>query len=404
MARREFVLPDVGEGLADVEVLKWMVGVGDTINENDLLAEIETDKAVVQMPAPATGRVVEQCAREGERVAVGAVWVVIEVADGDHVAVAQGAGSEPRGRAEAPAAASAPATTARGDSAMRASPVARKTAENLRVDLTAVVGTGPGGRITVDDVKAAASTPPAAATALPVADERVPVRGIRRRIAEAMAHSVRTIPHVTGFQEFDAAELVRLRDRLKPLAEQDGVRLTFVPFVVKAVVLGLKAHPYLNASFDEGEPAIVLKKSYNIGIATATPGGLLVPVIHHADRLGLLDIARRGTALADAAREQRVAPADLAGGTFTITNVGPTRGWLGTSIIRYPEAAILGIGRIEERAVVRDGQIVARPIMPVSLSFDHRVIDGEDGLAFLGTVRDLIEHPERLLLGEPAWS
>jgi pyruvate dehydrogenase E2 component (dihydrolipoamide acetyltransferase) len=147
-----------------------------------------------------------------------------------------------------------------------------------------------------------------------------------------------------------------------------------------------------------------LKKRYNIGVAAATPGGLLVPVIHDADRMSLLEIARRAGELAEAAREQRVAPADLAGGTFTITNVGPARGWFGTSIIRHPEVAIFGIGRIEDRAVVHDGEVVARPIMPVSLSFDHRVIDGEDGLAFLASVRELIENPERLLVGEPAWS
>jgi pyruvate dehydrogenase E2 component (dihydrolipoyllysine-residue acetyltransferase) len=411
VARREFVLPDIGEGLADVEVLKWMVGVGDHINENALLAEIETDKAVVQMPAPASGRIVELRVREGERIAVGAVWLVMEVAGTDEAAGVETAHSQPQARVDGTGVTRGPATAPRSDGAVRASPVARKTAESLGVDLASVAGTGPGGRITVEDIKAAAgaqrvalSTPMQPAASQPASEERIPVRGIRRRIAEAMLHSVRTIPHVTGFQEFDAAELVRLRDRLKPQAERAGVRLTFVPFVVKATVLGLKAHPYLNAIFDEDEPAIVLKKTYNIGVAAATPGGLLVPVIRDADRMGLLDIARRATDLAEAARGQRVLPADLAGGTFTITNVGPAHGWFGTSIIRHPEVAILGIGRIEERPVVRDGQIVARPVMPVSLSFDHRVIDGEEGLAFLATVRELIENPERLLLGEPAWS
>jgi pyruvate dehydrogenase E2 component (dihydrolipoamide acetyltransferase) len=412
MARREFVLPDVGEGLADVEVLKWMVGVGDQISENELLAEIETDKAVVQMPAPATGRIIELRAREGERVAVGAVWIVMEVADAAVGVAAPSAQHDSRADTRGSVFTAQAAVAPRDGGPVKASPVARKTAESLGVDLNRVVGSGPGGRITVEDIKAAAGAPPDATrsaqspspAAASVDEERIPVRGIRRRIAEAMLHSVRTIPHVTGFQEFDAGELVRLRDRLRPQAESAGVRLTFVPFVVKAVVQGLKAHPYLNATFDENEPAIVLKKAYNIGVAAATPGGLIVPVVRHADRMSLLDIARRAGDLADAARDQRVSPADLAGGTFTITNVGPARGWFGTSIIRHPEVAILGIGRIEERAVVRDGQVVARPIMPVSLSFDHRVIDGEDGLAFLATIRELLENPERLLIGEPAWT
>jgi len=215
-----------------------------------------------------------------------------------------------------------------------------------------------------------------------------------------MAHSVREIPHVSGFQEFDAQRLVALRGRL--MAQAEGLRLTFLPFIVRAAVLALRAHPYLNASFDPAEPAVVLKKTYGIGIATATEAGLVVPVVRDADRLSFLDLARRIDALAQAARDQRLAPGDFQGGTFTVTNVGPAGGWFGTSIIRHPEVAILGVGRIEDRAVVRDGQIAARPVLPVSLTFDHRVVDGDMGLAFLRTLRSSLEGPDALVSDLPA--
>ncbi len=383
MARQEFRVPDVGEGLADVEVIKWLVNVGDTINENDPLAEIETDKAVVAMPAPATGRIIELTIREGERVKVGAVWLVMDIQDGQPAVVEPAA-------------------------VVRASPVVRKTAQELGVPLERVDGSGPGGRITVEDVTrfaerqggVAAPRPAAAATGqgVPAADiERVPLRGIRRRMAEAIAASARTVPHVSGFYEFDAAGLVALRERLKPQVETGGARLTFLPFLVKAVVLGLRAHPYLNASLDDNEQVILLKRFYHIGIATATPGGLVVPVLHHADRLSLLEIARKGDGLIQAARAERLSPEAVRGCTFTITNVGQAGGWFGTSLIRPPEVAILGVGRIEDRAVVRAGQVVARPVLPVSLTFDHRVIDGDGALAFIGTLRESLENPERLL-------
>ena len=183
----------------------------------------------------------------------------------------------------------------------------------------------------------------------------------------------------------------------------EGIRLTFLPFIVKATVAALRAQPYLNATLDEAQGAILLKKVFHIGLATSAPDGLVVPVIHHADRLGILEIAREIERLSSGARSRTLAPEDLQQGTFTISNVGAQRGWLNTSLIRHPEVAILGVGRIEERAVVRDGQVVARPIMPLALTFDHRVVDGEQGLGFMLALRELLEQPERLLDGEPAW-
>ncbi|NJN94638.1 MAG: 2-oxo acid dehydrogenase subunit E2 [Anaerolineales bacterium] len=229
-------------------------------------------------------------------------------------------------------------------------------------------------------------------------DERIPVRGLRRRIAEALTETARDVPHVAGFHEFDADALVKERAYLQRHAEAVGVRLTYLPFVIKACVEALKQHPYLNASYADGaDPVIVFKKSYNIGIATATDEGLVVPVLHHADQFDLFELARRADELVTAARERRATPKDMQNGTFSITNVGQMGGWFGTSILRAPEAAILGIGKIEDRAVVRQGQIVARPILPIALTFDHRVIDGQQALAFIQTLRRYLEEDPRSL-------
>ena len=243
----------------------------------------------------------------------------------------------------------------------------------------------------------ATSAPPSEVTATEV-DERIPVRGLRRRIAEYLTETYRNIPQVSGFHEFDAFALVNERKYLIRRAEDAGVYLTFLPFIIKAVVEALKKHPYLNSSYIDGDdPAIILKKTYNIGIATATPDGLVVPILHQADQLDLFDIARRSEQLISNARERRSTPQEMKGGTFTISNIGPAGGWFGTSLLHGNETAILGVGKIEDKAVVRDGQIVARPIMPISLTFDHRVIDGDEALAFVQTLRHYLENDPRRL-------
>jgi pyruvate dehydrogenase E2 component (dihydrolipoamide acetyltransferase) len=414
MARFEFNMPDVGEGLADVEIIEWFVEVGDTIEENQPIADVETDKAIVTMPAPATGKIVELAARVGERVKVGAVLLVIETDGGavpEPLSEVETA-SDPAAEAEVSDNGQAQANSSSTSRPVMASPVARKMAQEFGVNLEDVVGTGPRGRITTDDVQqhsdqlkrdggvkeAAPSADVTKPSQAPGPVERIPVRGLRRRIAEALAETARTVPHVAGFHEFDAQALIEERSYLKPYAEAAGTNLTFLPFIVKAVAVALQKHPYLNASFVDGdEPEILLKKHYNIGIAAATDEGLVVPVIRHADRLDLFEIARRSEALITSARERRIAPAEMKEGTFTISNVGPAGGWFGTSIIRAPEAAILGVGKIEERAVVRNGQIVARPILPIALTFDHRVIDGDEALAFVQTLRQLLETDPRSL-------
>jgi pyruvate dehydrogenase E2 component (dihydrolipoamide acetyltransferase) len=385
MAEVAFPMPDVGEGLAEVELVRWLVSVGDRVQENQPVAEVETDKAVVEMPAPATGRVTWG-APPGQRIRVGEVWLRMEVDAATAVAPSGPDVAVPAAPASPP-----PASPAR----VQASPAARRLAQELGVALDEVRGTGPGGRITVDDVQRHAG-PRAVTPAGPAEDERIPLRGIRRRMAETMAHSARTIPHVSGFHEVDASALVALRDRLRPRAEAAGVRLTYLPVLVRATVQALQKHPYLNASLDEDAQVIVLKKAYHIGIAVASPQGLVVPVVHHADRLGLLDLARRIEELLALARSGRLSPEQVRGGTFTITNVGPAGGWFGTSLIRPPEVAILGVGRIEDRPVVREGRIVARPILPLTLTFDHRVVDGETALAFVRTLRAVLEAPDGL--------
>lgn len=400
MAVVELRLPDIGEGLAEVELVRWYVVVGDRVEENQPIADVESDKAVVTMPAPASGVVTRLCVNEGERVKVGSLLMVVD----GHTSARSDAQADGD---EQPARAGAGAGDTPAGEAIAAAPAARRLASERQVDLRRVTGTGARGRITVEDVERAA-TERADATALsraPVDDdvEVVAFRGIRRRIAEAMERSHRTIPHVSGFHEFDAEALVHLHIELRPQAERLGVRLTFLPFIVQAAIAALKAQPYLNASLDEQNGTILLKKAYHIGVATSAPDGLVVPVLKNADRLGLFEIAREIERLSKAARGRTLAPADLQGGTFTITNVGALRGWLNTSLIRQPEVAILGIGLIEDRAVVRGGQVVARPVMPLALTFDHRVVDGEQGLGFMLTLREYLEQPQKLLDGEPTW-
>ena len=400
MAVIEFHLPDIGEGLAEVELIRWYVGLGDRVEENQPIADVESDKAIVTMPAPASGVVTRLCVTEGERVKVGSLMMVVD----GHTSAQTGT-SDAASPSESPREVTTSLGGAPPAEAVAASPAIRRLAKTLGADLSRITGSGPRGRITEEDVHravAAAGTAPVEAPRDDDADV-VPFRGIRRRIAEAMETAYRTIPHVSGFHEFDADALVRLHAERKTRAERLGVRLTFLPFIVKAAVAALKAQPYLNATLDQERGAILLKRAYHIGLATSAPDGLVVPVLHNADRLGLLEIAREIERLATAARNRTLAPADLQHGTFTITNVGAQRGWLNTSLIRHPEVAILGVGRIEERAVVRDGHVVARPVMPLALTFDHRVVDGEQGLGFMLALREHLEQPQRLLEGEPAW-
>lgn len=426
----EFKLPDIGEGIHEGEIVKWLVKEGDSVREDQPLVEVMTDKATVEIPAPRAGKILKLNAKEGEVVKVGSVLVIIEEVgeakpepkrEPVTVPPMPQPKPEPEPVATATAIAAPPppqAPAAPPTQRVLATPATRKLARELGIDISQVQGTGPGGRVTDEDVRRFAAmrtapppTPTPPPTPKPTApaftpstvvtdrrEERIPLRGIRKRIAEHMHKSKTTAAHFTYVDEVDMTELIQLREQMKPLAEQKGVKLTYLPFIVKASVAALKEMPLLNASLDETTGEIVLKKYYNIGFATATEDGLIVPVIKDADRKSLLEIAAEIERLAKAAREGKIALQDIQGGTFTITSLGALGGLFATPIINYPEVAILGIHEIKKRPVVKDDQIVIRDIMYVSLSFDHRLIDGDVGARFCKKIISYLENPKLLFL------
>ncbi|MFO7263840.1 MAG: hypothetical protein A6D91_00415 [Bacillaceae bacterium G1] len=442
----EFRLPDIGEGIAEGEIVKWLVKEGDEVKEDDIIAEVQTDKAVVEIPAPVNGKVLRLHAKEGEVVNVGSVIVTFEVADeaaGDSSAaslleqpseqsqfvIAEQALEESEESAPAAASAAPPAAaSSRTETGPRkafvlATPAVRKYAREKGIDITTVTGTGRHGQVTKEDIDralaakdrgpAAASAVPTPAqqaepaeqaaqptpdTASPANERRVPLRGVRRTIAESMVRSKYTAPHVTIMDEVDVSRLVALRAKLKPKAEEQGIKLTYLPFVVKALIAAARRYPELNASLDDEAQEIVYKTVYNVGIATATEHGLIVPVIHDADRKSILQLAQKIQELAQKARERKITLEELRGGTISVTNIGSAGGLFFTPIINYPEVAILGIGRITEKPVVRNGQIVVAPVMALSLSFDHRLIDGELAQRALNYIKELLHDPECLLM------
>ena len=415
---REFKLPDIGEGVHEGEVVKWFVKEGDPIRENDPVVEVMTDKVTVQIPSPVTGKVLQLRAKEGEVVKVGATLVVFgdtgESPPAIPAATARAAVAPP-----APTKASPPPPPSASVDAL-AAPAVRRLAKELSVNLGAIRGSGPQGRITDDDVRKAAQALTAAPTGqaskaapptvravpqtpAPVAvlggEERIPIHGLRKRIFEKMAKSNVTAAHFTYVEEVDMSQLVHLRDHLKETADRKGIKLTFLPFFIKAILGALREFPTLNASVDEDRGEIVVKKYYNVGIATATDEGLTVTVVHEADKKDLWGLAREIERLSGAARDKRLALEDVLGSTFTITSLGKEGGILATPIINWPEVAILGVHKIEKRPVVRNDQIVIRDMMYLSCSFDHRVVDGHVGAAFVQKVRDALEHPALLFVG-----
>ncbi|MCI4348483.1 MAG: 2-oxo acid dehydrogenase subunit E2 [Thermoplasmata archaeon] len=419
----EFRLPDVGEGVAEGEVVRWFVQEGGSVREDAPLVSVLTDKANVEIPSPKTGTVVRIHALEGEKVKVGTVLVTIEVSG---EATTPAVALTPTPTAPAPQAAPPPpppsSSTATPGSSVAgrflAAPYVRRLAAERGIDLSAMSGSGPGGRILEGDLAPgqAPATPTAATTAAPLvppsptvparpspppADEdvleRVPMRGIRRVIAEHMTESRHKAAHYTYVEEVDATELVLLRDRMAKHVEQKGVRLSYLPFIVKGVVAGLRAFPRVNARFDDERQELVVHKSYNIGVATAAPDGLLVPVLQHADRQSVTELAREIQELAEKARDGKLTRAEMSGGTFTITSLGALGGVLATPILNYPEVAILGVHRIVRRPVYRsDGKLGPADLMNLSISLDHRVLDGVIAAQFIAVVKSYIEDPHQL--------
>lgn len=388
----DFKLPDIGEGVAEGEILKWFVKEGDKISEEQPLVEVMTDKVNVQIPSPRTGKVSRIMAKEGDVVKVGQTIVVIESGD-----------SPSAPPMEAPKVASpeqpqnpAPRQASAGMEAVLATPATRKLAREMGVDVSKVSGSGPMGRITEDDVRKAASQVATQVARPTMGEERVPVRGVRKLVAEHMAKSIRTTAQVTHVDEADMTELVALRESLKAEAERRGAKLTFLPIIVKAVVAALKEFPYANSSLDEQASEIVVRRSYNIGIAIDTENGLVVPVVKDADKKGVFEVAADIQRLASKAREGQLSLEEVRGSTFTITNQGSVGGLFATPIINYPEAAILGTHKISKRAVVRDGKVEVRDVMFLSLSFDHRIFDGAYAARFVNKVVAVIQDPKAL--------
>jgi pyruvate dehydrogenase E2 component (dihydrolipoamide acetyltransferase) len=361
----ELKLPDVGEGIAEGEVVRWLVAEGAAVKEDDPLVEILTDKANVELPSPVTGTVLKILAAPGQIVKVGELLALIEPA----AEKARGAGGE-----------------------VLATPVVRKAAKDLGVELGAVPGTGPGGRITEEDVRRAAGPKaPAEVPAESAAEERVPLKGKRRMIARKMVAAKTRVPHALLVDEADVSGLMAERTRIRETGEWAGVRITILPFIMKAVAGALQRHPALNASLDEDREEIVLKKRIDVGMAVDAEDGLVVPVVRNADAKSVIELAREIERLSAAAREGTLAPGELSGGTFTISSVGSIGGLFSYPVINVPEAAILAAHKIVTRPVVRDGEIVPREMMYLSLSFDHRIVDGGGATRFLNEVVRRIE-------------
>ncbi|HEX4987670.1 MAG TPA: dihydrolipoamide acetyltransferase family protein [Candidatus Binatia bacterium] len=392
---REFKFPDVGEGIAEGEIVRWLVKEGDSVKEDQDLLEVETDKALLTLNSPYTGKVTRLHGKEGDIIKVGDVLTTVDA--GGEEGTVTGAEKGDSGTVVGTLNDNEVVEVIRP---VQATPAVRALAKQMGIDLASVKGTGPGGRITKEDVETAATktgeqTAEADAYGLV---EKIPLRGIRRTVAKRMAEASKRVAEVTIWEDADITELEQVRARERKVAEEKGVKLTYLPFLIKAVIPALNAHPYFNASLDEGAEAIVLKKYFNIGIAVDTSDGLIVFVIKDADKKNILDLAKETATLAEKARLRKIDLHELKGSTFTITNYGVVGASYGTPIINYPEVAILGLGKIEDRPVVRSGQIAIRKMMPLSLAFDHRAIDGVEAGRFLGVVIQHLEDPNLMLI------
>lgn len=412
----EFRLPELGEGVYEAEWIAWRVAPGDAVKRGQVLAEVMTDKANMDLPAPFAGRVTKLLVEAGQMVKIGAA-----VLDYEPIGAAQPTGAT--NDAPAPAAAqpsatpaSAPAPAAvvaahsdrcgNGDVRVAAAPSVRRMARKLGVDLAHLAGTGPGGRVLIEDLagQVRGAAPAAEKPREPQFDygrpgARIPMRGLRRKIAEQMVRSYTSIPHYSYMDECDVTELVRLRETLKPRLAEAGLRLTFLPFLVKAVVAALREVPIVNSSLEGDE--VALHDRYDIGVAVATPGGLIVPVVRGADRLDLAGVARELQRLSNDAKSGHAKLDDLRGATFTITSIGSIGGLISTPIINPPEVGILGVGRMLRRPVYDEqGQLRPADLMYLSFSFDHRVLDGAIGVAFGNAVLRRLQEPATLLLPE----
>jgi len=398
----EFRFPDLGEGIVEGEIVRWLVKEGEYIDEDQPIVEIMTDKATVEIPSPVKGKIAKRIGKDGEMIEVGATLVVIEENEegvkppGHHRAQTKSkkaqsgqtkVGSTPRDQSN----------TAKDP--VLATPAVRRLARQMGIDLSEIRGSGRAGRVTREDLENHQSgivrpkSAPVDDTSSTGKVETLPYRGVRKKMGEHLMNSRRKAAHFTYVEEVDATEMVRLRKRFLESDKGQRIRLTYLPFIMKAIVTGLKEYPLLNSSLDEEKEVIRLKYYYNIGIASDTPQGLIVPVVKQVDKKDILQLAQEIAQLSEAASVGKTKLEDMRDGTFTITSLGALGGVLATPIINYPEVAILGIHKISQKPVVQDGQIVIRDMMHLSITSDHRVVDGSMAAQFLHHIIPAIENP-----------
>ncbi|SER00597.1 dihydrolipoamide acetyltransferase family protein [Piscibacillus halophilus] len=430
----EFKLPDIGEGIHEGEIAKWFVQKGEEVKEDDVLCEVQNDKAVVEIPSPVEGTVLEVLVDEGETAVVGDVIIKID-AEGYESENGEDSDQEEESKEEeskqekqdeqkeeSPKTDSSESETDEADDKrVIAMPSVRKYARDNDVDIRKVQGSGKNGRILKEDIdqyldggqpqeqaQEADATEATEAKEQESAKQTVPagdypetrekISGIRKAIAKAMVKSKHTAPHVTLMDEVDVTELVNHRKKFKEIAAEQDIKLTYLPYVVKALVSTLKKYPVLNTSFDDDTEEIIQKHYYNIGIAADTDKGLLVPVVKDADRKSIFEISGEVNELATKARDGKLSSEEMKGASCSITNIGSAGGQWFTPVINHPEVAILGIGRIGEKPVVRDGEVVVAPVLAISLSFDHRMIDGATAQHAMNHVKRLLNDPQLIMM------
>lgn len=421
----QFKLPDIGEGIHEGEIVKWFVKQGDNVQEDDVLCEVQNDKAVVEIPSPVKGTVEEILVAEGTVATVGQVLITFDAPGYENLKFKGDAEEEDKVQEVPEQETSAPAPKTDNESERRiiAMPSVRKYARDKGVNIRQIMGSGDNGRILKNDIDEYLNggkqvgteviQEPVSAAPQETVEEKEPVQaipqgqypetrekmsGIRKAIAKAMVNSKHTAPHVTLMDEIEVTKLVAHRKKFKEVAASKGIKLTFLPYVVKALTSALREFPVLNTSLDDATSEIIQKHYYNIGIAADTDKGLLVPVVKDADRKSIFAISNEINELATKARDGKLAPDEMKGASCTITNIGSAGGQWFTPVINHPEVAILGIGRIAEKPIVRDGEIVAAPVLSISLSFDHRMIDGATAQNAVNHIKRLLNDPELLLM------
>ncbi|MFA7893311.1 dihydrolipoamide acetyltransferase family protein [Pseudomonas putida] len=415
-------MPDIGEGIAQVELVEWFVKVGDLIAEDQVVADVMTDKATVEIPSPVSGKVMALGGQPGEVMSVGSELIRIEVeGNGNHVDAPQAKAAETPPASEAPKQAAqeqpaqatltppanhpaAPLAPRQASDKPLASPAVRKRALDAGIELRYVHGSGPAGRILHEDLDAFLSQPQRAGEQAPSGygkrtdSEQVPVIGLRRKIAQRMQDAKRRVAHFSYVEEIDVTALEALRQQLNGKHGQDRGKLTLLPFLVRALVVALRDYPQINATYDDEAQVITRHGAVHVGIATQGDSGLMVPVLRHAEAGSLWANAAEIARVANAARTNKASREELSGSTITLTSLGALGGIVSTPVVNTPEVAIVGVNRMVERPVVVDGQIVVRKMMNLSSSFDHRVVDGMDAALFIQAVRSLLEQPACLFV------